>query len=201
MPGLPITTTTLHRRYRQLPWQRGANIWHQCLEHPNDHTMEAAWDIAETGVTFTDSLTTCDICKISKYTEQPFRNKPGKTEMMKWLQFVRTDLLRPVTPAARLNYRFMSKYTDHCTKFKAVYFISTKNNALATLVKIVQGFVIPLGRYLLQLRADGSGEFIADYYRDYCKTTVVIQQFNSPNTTEKNGVGERDGQTIKDVAW
>ena len=44
---------------------------------------------------------------------------------------------------------------------------------------------MPLRHHLLHLRADGDGEFIVDYYHDYCKTTVTILQFNLPNTLEQ----------------
>ena len=71
---------------------------------------------------------------------------------------------------ARGNYRFMAKYSDHYTRFKAIYFISTKDTAVTTLIIFVQAFVMPAGPRLLHLRVDGGGEFIADYYRDYLKT-------------------------------
>ena len=94
----------------------------------------------------------------------------------------------------------MVKYSDHFSKFKAIYFISSKDHALTTLVKFVQDLVMPLGLRLQHLRADGGGEFIAGYYREYCKTTAIIQQFSSPNTPEQNGLSERDGRTIMDIA-
>ena len=56
---------------------------------------------------------------------------------------------------------------------------------------------MPLGP---PLRADGGGEFIENYYRDYCKTATIIQQFSSPNTSQRNNFSERDGRTITDVA-
>ena len=46
-----------------------------------------------------------------------------KTDITGWLQLVSTDLLGLVAPAAPGNYRFMTKYFDYYTKFKAVYFI------------------------------------------------------------------------------
>ena len=199
-PGLQTTTATatpvMPATAMAAAW---ANVWHQRLGHPNERTIQAARNIAETGVNFTDSLTACDICTINKGAKQPTRNKPGKTEITERLQLVSTDLLGPVTPAARGIYHFMAKYSNHFTKFKAVYFIPTKDMALTTLVKVVQDLVMPLGLRLQHLRADGGGEFIADYYRDYCETTAIIQQFSSPNTPEQNGLSERDGRTIMDV--
>ena len=69
-----------------------------------------------------------------------------------------------------------------------------------TLVKAVQDIVMPLGLCLLHFCVDGSGEFIAEYYRDNCKTTTIVQQLSSTNTPEKNVISERDGRTIIDVA-
>ena len=106
----------------------------------------------------------------------------------------------PATPAARGNCRFMAKYSDHYTKITAVYFISTKDKALTTLFKFVQDLVMPLGLHLQHLRADGGAVFTADYYREYCKTTAVMQQFRLSNTPEQNGLSELDGRTIMDAA-
>ena len=59
----------------------GVNIWPPCLGHLNERTMQAAQNIAETGVNFTDSLTACDICKNNKGTKQSIHNEPDKTEI------------------------------------------------------------------------------------------------------------------------
>ena len=67
-------------------------------------------------------------------------------------------------------------------------------------VKFVQDIVMPVGLHLLHLRADCVGKFIADYYDDYCKNTVVIQQLLSPHIPEQNKLSERDERTVIDVA-
>ena len=59
---------------------------------------------------------------------------------------------------------------------------------------------MPLGLRLQHLRTDGSDEFIVDYYRDFCKTTVIIQQWTSPNTPEQHGLSKRDRRTVMDEA-
>ena len=45
---------------------------------------------------------------------------------------------------------------------------------LTTLVKFVQDIVMPLGLLFQHLRADGGGEFITDYDRNYCTTEVSL---------------------------
>ena len=190
-PGLP-TATASTTPAMPVTAMAAAGVKH-LAEHPNERTMQAARNITETGVHFTDSIVACNVCKIKKGTKQPIHNKPDKTEIPERLQLFSTDILEPVTPAARGNYRFLVKCSDHYTKFKAVYLFLKKDKSLATLVKLVQDFVIPLRLGLLHLRADSGGDFTVDYYHDYCKTTMIIQQFSSPNTSEQNGLSERDG--------
>ena len=55
------------------------------------------------------------------------------------------------------------------------------------------------GANICHQRLEHPNERIADYYRDYCKTTAIIQQFSSHNTPKHNGLSERDGRTTMDV--
>ena len=56
------------------------------------------------------------------------------------------------------------------------------------------------GANIFHQRLEHPNECIADYYRDYCKTTAVVQQFSSNNTPNHDGPSERDGRTVMDVA-
>ena len=80
-PGLPTFTTTTTPAMRATAMVAvEMNIWHYCLGHPNERAMQAARNIAEAEVIFSDSLTACDICKINKGIKQSIRNEPGTTE-------------------------------------------------------------------------------------------------------------------------
>ena len=144
-----------------------------------------------------------DVYKIIKGTKQSIRSESGKAKTMDRRQLISTNGWGSVISAARENYRFMAaEYFDHCTKFNVVYLISTKNKTLTILVKFVQALAIPLGLRLLHLRNDDKDKLIADFYRDYYKTTVIIQQFSQPNTPEQNSFyfSERNGRRIMDAA-
>ena len=58
----------------------------------------------------------------------------------------------------------------------------------------------PRGANICHQRLEHPNERIADYYRNYYKTTAIIQQFISPNTLQRTALSERDGRTIMDVA-
>ena len=112
------------------------------------------------------------------------------------LQLVTADLLGPVTPTALGGYQYMAKFTDHYSRLKVVYFIKAKSEALSTLIKFVQDVAIPLGLRVHRLRSDRGGEYIADYFRRYCKTTGILQEFTAPYTPQQIGSNERSGRTI-----
>ena len=104
----------LHRQYLQLQWRRRGRTFGISARDIRTSApcrprgRSSRWN----------SRIACDMCKINKSTKQPIRNKPGKIEITERLQLVSTDLLDSVTPAARGNYHFMAKYSDHCTKFQ-----------------------------------------------------------------------------------
>jgi len=89
----------------------------------------------------------------------------------------------------------MAKFTDHFTRFKVVYFIKTKDDTLTTLCKFIQDVAIPLGLRVQRLRSDRGGEYIADHFRKYCKTTGIRQEFTAPYNPQGNGISERDGRS------
>eukprot|EP00903_Cladosiphon_okamuranus_P012172 g11418.t2 len=102
-------------------------------------------------------------------------------------------------PQAKDGSRYISKFTDHHTRWKAVYPIASKDKALDTLTYFNQDYVIPTGNRIQRLRCDKGGEYIADYYRNYCKETGIQMEFAATNTPQQNGVSERDGRTILDM--
>ena len=81
----------------------------------------------------------------------------------------------------------------------AVYPISSKDKALDTLTYFIQDYVIPMGLRVQRLRCDKGGEYVADYYRNYCKETGIQMEFAATNTPQQNGMSERDGRTIMNM--
>ncbi|CAN0018413.1 unnamed protein product, partial [Sphacelaria rigidula] len=75
----------------------------------------------------------------------------------------------------------------------------TKDETLTTLCRFIQDLSIPLGLRVHRLRSDRGGEYIADYFKKYCKTMGTRQEFTSPYTPQQNGISERDGRSILNV--
>ena len=78
--------------------------------------------------------------------------------------------------------QYISKFTDHHTRWKAVYPIQSKDKAIDTLSYFIQDYGIHLGMTIQRLRCDKGGEFIAGYFREFCKHTGIEQDFAVTNT-------------------
>lgn len=172
-----------------------ADLWHRRLGHPHEAVVRAVAKIPGAGVSITDPMTKCDTCYVNKSVQQA-HPKTTVHKAVAPLQRVYTDLIGPLSPAAKGGYMYISKFSDEFTRFRAFYLIHSKEEAINTLIRFVQDLAIPHGRRVLCLRSDGGGEYRAKYYERYCKQTGIIQEFTATNTPQQNGISERDGRTI-----
>lgn len=108
-------------------------------------------------------MSTCNVCLVNKRTQ---RAHPKNTFHTADLPFglVYTALISPITPAAKGGHRYISKFTDELTRYKAVYPSWTKDKAFDTLVRFTTELVIPSGFRFQCLRFDGGGTYRAGYF-------------------------------------
>ncbi len=172
--------------------------WHRRLGHLNEASMKILRATHSSGVKFQDALKPCKTCKLGKSSQQ-HHPKTSTVETTLPFELVYTDLAGSFKPQAKDGSHYISKFTDHHTRWKAVYPIASKDKALDTLTYFNQDYVIPTGNRIQRLRCDKGGEYIADYYRNYCKETGIQMEFAATNTPQQNGVSERDGRTILDM--
>ena len=155
--------------------------WHRRLGHLNEASMKILRSKPRSGIKFQEALKPCQTCKLGKSAQQ---NHP-KTSMVKTtlpFELVYTDLAGPFNPRAMDSSRYISKFTDHHTRLKAVYPIASNDKALDTLTYYNQDYVILTGHRIQRIRRDKGGEYIADYFRNYCKQTGIQMEFAATNT-------------------
>ncbi len=172
-----------------------ANIWHRRLGHPNDEVLNAAKNTQELGVKFKNITGPCSTCRLNKSTQQP-RPKKANLEAEKPLELVHTDILGPIQPPSLGGFRFVTKFSCQTTKFRAVYFSRSKNEAANKLRSFNQDLAIPNGLKIKRISSDGGGEYVARYYQELCKELGILQELSAPYTPQQNGTSERDGRTI-----
>ena len=110
-----------------------------------------------------------------------------------------TDLLGPVSPPALGGFRYVSKYTDQHSKWKEVFMIKEKSDAVSSLQQFVQTMEISRDLRIERHRTDRGGGYTAGHFETNCLDTEIRHEFAATKTPQQNGVSERDGRTIANI--
>ena len=169
------------------------------MEHVNSQSLRILRDASDNGINFSNSMSPCDVCAFEK-GKQERHPKTTAHNTIRPFQLVRTDPFGPVSPPALGGVHYVSKFTDQHRKWKGVFLIREKVDAINTLKQFAQTVVIPRGLRIARLRTDRGGAYTAGYFEKYCLDTGIIHEFPATNTPQQNGVSERDGRTIANIA-
>ena len=95
-------------------------------------STSAAWSWKSgNGVAFDGSFADCDVCAVGKSHQLAHPKTANHAAINAPFQLVYGDLMGPLKPTAHGGYKFVSKITDHFTKWTAVYVPCSKYQALA----------------------------------------------------------------------
>ena len=179
--------------------QAPADLWHRRMGHVNPQSLWILRDASDNGIYFSDSVSPCDVCAFGK-SKQERHPKTTAHNTARPFPLVYTDPLGPVSPPALGGFRYVSMFTDQHSKWKEVFLIREKVDAINTLKQCVQTVVVPRGLRIERLRTDRGGEYTAGYFEKYCLVTGIIHVFAATNAPQQNGVPDRDGRTIAKIA-
>lgn len=139
-----VTTLSQDNILRVYSKQAFGDVWHNRLRNAIQWIVTVVASIPETGVVAQDPFTSYDTRTIGKSQQNKhFKQAVHKAEMQ--LICVYTDLLGPITPVENGKIACVTKFTDKKTRHKIVYLLSTKDNAIHSLVRYVQDVAIPNG--------------------------------------------------------
>ena len=175
-----------------------SDTWHRRLGHLNEGSVKTLRDQPDSGVSFEGNISPCKTCALGK-SAQGKHSKTSTVTTTTPIELEYTDLAGSFKPNAMDGSQYISKFTDHHTRWKAFYPIRSKDKAIDTLSYFIQGYAIPLGMRIQRLRRDKGGEYTAGYAREFCKQTGLEQEFAATKTTQQNGMSERDGRTIMNI--
>ena len=101
-----------------------------------------------------------------------------------------------LTPVALGGYKCVSKVTDECTKWTAVYLLTNKNQALQSRQLFIDSTAISSGGRIVRWRTDKGSEYTWEEFRQYCLESDIIHEFAATNTPQQLGVSERVEGTL-----
>ena len=133
-----------------------ADLWHRRSGHINSRSLDVLRKVEGNGIGYTGNVEACDVCAFWKSAQQAHPKK-ATYDIKQPFQLVLADLMGPMSPPALGGFQYVSKFVDQQTKWKEVFLIKAKSDAIDTLKLFNQSLVIPTGLRLERLRGDRYG--------------------------------------------
>lgn len=194
-----VNTSALTHHGTVMVAHHTADVWHRRLGHMNPRNMKLLQGIDNNGVDYTNDVTGCSVCAVGK-SKQRAHPKRAIYDITAPMQLVYTDLMGPISPPAIGGFQYVSKFTDHYSRWHELFLIKTKSDAVATLKLYNSTLSVSVGRRVERLRSDKGGEYTGKAFTQACNDAAIKQEFTSTNTPQQNGVSERDGGTLAAIA-
>ena len=94
--------------------------------------MDVLRTMQGSGIDYNGDMQACDVCDVGK-SKQQAHPKQATYDVQLAFQLVTIDLMGPIKPAALGGYSYVTKFVDQHTKWKKIFLIKTKPQALDAL--------------------------------------------------------------------
>jgi transposase InsO family protein len=143
----------------------------------------------------------CDGCKLGKPKKRGHslsKSEPPSSPF----EEIASDVFGPIHPATPNGGKYFSVHVCLRTRYCFVHILRTKDEVLDAFEKVVQEVgVLGGGKFKIRRHhSDNGGEYTSGRFRDFCAEKGIRQTFTAPDTPEQNGVSERRGGRLKDIA-
>ncbi len=179
--------------------QVSADTWHRRLGHMNPRSMDVLRRKDGNGIDYTGTISGCPTCALGK-SQQKAHPKKTIHQTKDPMELVYTDLMGPITPAAKGGYLYVAKFTDDFTRMKEIFLLKSKAEAVDSLHLCNNTVAVPLGLRLQRLRADKGGEYTSQGFQKFCVDSGISMEYAATATPQQIGISERDGRTIATIA-
>ena len=109
-----------------------ADLWHRRLGHINSRSLDVLRKVECNGIDYTGNVKACDLCAIGKSAQQTHPKK-ATYDIKQPFQLVLADLMGPMFFPALGGFQYVGKFVDQQTKWKEIFLIKAKSDAIDTL--------------------------------------------------------------------
>ena len=183
----------------------GFDLWHRRMGHINHAYVRMLRDsgIAD-GVCFPDKDTKvfCGGCVYGKSARKPFpkggaqSNAEGDVGGLSGLYHA--DVIGPL-PTSSSGFKYLGHYVHRKTGMRHAYFLSSKSGVLQA-HKTHVARVDKQGHAMAILRTDNAREYLSSNFDEVNRSHGVWHQKSTPYTPQQNGLAERDGRSVMEMA-
>ena len=188
--GAIMTTTTTEESVDTCPRRMG---------HLHTGDVEILYENPDTCVKITGKFSKCDVCAVAKSRQQD-HSKQADINMADPFEGNLMGLIASQTPQTPQKFKYVCKFTDHKTRWKEIYLLHSKEDAMEALHRFNLDVVIPNRHRIQRIRTDKGGEFIKGAFREMCQTIGVRLESADTAMSQQIGVSERDGRSLMEKA-
>ena len=208
--GQKVESSRLYRANTKVEYanivEASADLWHRRMGHLNKNYMNQLVNKSlATGIGISlknvDSSQhdKCEPCILGKMRRSPVPKK-SETKSTEKLQLLHTDLCGPVHVDSLGGSRYIFTVTDDFSRYKSVYFLKKKDEALSNFQHFVNQAENFTGNSVKSVRSDNGGEYVSKEFLQYCSEKGIHHETTNPYTPEQNGVSERLNRTLMESA-
>ena len=137
----------------------------------------------------------CKGCLLGKMTRTPFKDATNKTTAP--LQRVYMDLCGPMKTQLIGGKSYFLLITDEYTRYRRVYFLGKKSEALENFKAFHQAVKTEMPRNQLRaVRTDGGGEFTSAAFTKYLNENGIQAELTVAYTPQQDGISEVGNRII-----
>lgn len=173
------------------------SLWHGRLCHVHHGAVKV---LAKLGLVPSE-LSKVEGCAACVKGKQTARAAPKKSESRASapLDLVHTDPL-DMGCVSREGYKYGLIFTDDYSRWREIYFLRHKSEALAKFKEFCDKMRARTGgKKVKGLRTDNAKEYLARDFKDYCVKAGIWQQFSGEYAPQQNGVAERTQRTVTEM--
>ncbi|KAL4283207.1 hypothetical protein GQ457_16G018950 [Hibiscus cannabinus] len=100
---------------------------------------------------------------------------------------------------ARGGYQYFITFTDDFSKYRYIYLMRHKFEALEKFKEFKNEVQNQHGKSIKALRSDRGGEYLSQDFDELLKECGIVSQLTPPGTPQWNGVSERRNRTLLDM--
>jgi transposase InsO family protein len=171
--------------------------WHRRLGHLGFDAIRQL-PLQATGIRIRDedlASTVCESCIQGKQHRNPCRDPMTRASVKLGLVHIDIGGGGHITPSVG-GARYYMIVTDDLTRYRWVYFLKYKSEALSRLKDFAIETENQKGIKTKRIRSDGGGEFDSKDAHEWAKKNGIQWEYTAPYAPDQNGVSERSMRTI-----
>ena len=189
-----------HRSISTLPADR--NLWHRRFAHHGyDVVDKIVKDRLVTGMRInsrTKPDPICEPCLAGKMNAHPFPSSTNRAANP--LDLIHSDLHGPFKTRTHSGYRYWITFIDDNTRFRAKYFLCSKDQAFDAFKLFKAKAENHWNRKIRALRDDKGSEYMSNRFIQFTDQCGIERLHTVRNRPQQNGVAERANRSIEEHA-